>query len=411
MSRTIIHMDLDAFFCAVEELHNPDLQGLPFAVGGQPDKRGVVASCSYPARRYGIHSAMPMARAVNLCPDLVIVPNRHGVYSEHSRQVMAVLNDVTPMVEALSIDEAFMDVTGHPDAGYTLARYLQRRINEELSLPVSLGVASNKLVAKIANTLGKAEASAERDGPPNAVKVIPPGKEARFLAPLDIRELWGVGPKTAARLHEMGVYTIGDIAQLSDATLRKHFGKHGSDLLLRAQGIDDRPVTPEHEAKSISKETTFSTDVDDEETLLRVLRRLSDQVGLRLRRAELAGSTVKLKLRWSDFTTVTRQTTLDTPIDQDEAIYRAVREVFRREWPRGKPVRLIGVGISGFDAPARQLSLWDAASDDESQAQDTHETTEARRRLQSTLDTLRTRYGEAIVQRGSTVRRDEADDD
>ncbi|MFW5748178.1 MAG: DNA polymerase IV [Chloroflexota bacterium] len=393
MPRTIIHLDLDAFFCAVEENLNPELRGVAFAVGGQPDARGVVASCSYPARKYGIRSAMPMARAVRLCPDLVIVPNRHGEYGRVSRQVMRYLHDLTPLVEQISIDEAFMDVTGYHHDGYTLAARLQQQINTDLGLPASLGVASNKLVAKIANTVGKAEASQRTDGPPNAIKVVPAGKEADFLAPLDIRELWGVGPKTAERLHGMGIRTIGDIARRDAAHLRYHFGKHGIDLHRRAQGIDERPVTLEHEAKSISKETTFARDERDAEALRRILRSLSDGVGLRLRREGLQGTTIKIKLRWADFTTLTRQMTLPQPIDSDDAIYDAALALFEREWPKGRPVRLIGVGISGFDTPARQLGLWDAPH------------TEQNRRLQDTLDTLKDRFGENSIRRGSTVRR------
>jgi DNA polymerase IV len=393
MARTIIHIDLDAFFCAVEELHHPALRGLPFAVGGRPDQRGVVASCSYPARAFGVRSAMPMSRALSLCPQLEIIPARHGEYGVHSRKVMAILRDLTPLVEQLSIDEAFIDVTGRPDAGHPLAAKLQTQINQDLGLPVSLGVAGNKLIAKTANTIGKAEASQHSDHPPNAIKVIPPGQEAAFLAPLDIRELWGVGPKTADRLRALNIHTIGDIAAYNPAVLQTFFGKHGADLHRRAQGIDTRRVTPEHETKSISKETTFAEDVRERDVLQRTVRRLADGVGLRLRRDDLYGTTVKIKLRWSDFSTITRQTTLDTPVNHDEAIYQTALELLRENW-RGQAVRLIGVGISGLtEKPARQLSLWDAPQSDEE------------RKLQSTLDTLKDRFGEKSIQRGSTYRR------
>ena len=250
MTRTILHLDLDAFFCAVEEQHNKALVGKPFAVGGDPQKRGVVASCSYAARKFGVRSAMPMARAVRLCPDLIVVSRHMGDYSAMSRKVMAILHRLTPLVEQLSIDEAFLDVTGLPGDGEQIARQLQARIRDELDLPASLGVASNKLIAKIANNIGKA--SATGDGPPNAINVIAPGAEAAFLAPLPVRELWGVGPKTAQRLRQMNVETIGDLTRWSERDLAMRFGKLGHDLARRAMGIDNRPVQTEHETKSVS---------------------------------------------------------------------------------------------------------------------------------------------------------------
>jgi len=217
MTRKILHLDLDAFFCSVEELHDPSLQGTPFAVGGRPDQRGVVASCSYAARRFGVHSAMPMAQAVKVCPALIIVPHHRRVYREISQQVMAYLHTVTPLVEQLSVDEAFLDVTALPRPTEALANQMQQTINTRFQLPCSLGVATNKLVAKIANNIGKAKASG--DQPPNAIQVVPPGEEAAFLAPLPVRELWGVGPKTAERLAQISIQTIGDLAACSELVL------------------------------------------------------------------------------------------------------------------------------------------------------------------------------------------------
>lgn len=393
MARVILHLDLDAFFCAVEEQRDPTLQGKPFAVGGRPDQRGVVASCSYPARVYGVHSAMPMVQAVRRCPDLIVISQHFGDYRRYSREVMARLNNLTPLVEQLSIDEAFMDVTGIKGTPYEIARRVQTQINTELDLPCSLGVATNKLVAKIANNIGKAEVRGS--SPPNAIKVVPPGKEAAFLAPLPITELWGVGPKTADKLRLMDITTIGDIARWSAADLERRFGKHGADIARRARGQDLRPVEPEYDTKSVSKETTFAHDTSEREDLLATLRRLSDGVGRRLRRDGLAGRTVTIKLRWSDFTTITRQHTLTHPIHTDDEIYTAAIRIFDEAWPRGRPVRLIGVGISGFDEQPQQLSLFDAPkppTDD---------------RLQSTLDTLRDRFGDDAIQRGSYLRTDE----
>lgn len=388
MPRKVLHLDLDAFFCAVEEQRDPSLRGQPFAVGGQPDQRGVVASCSYAARQFGIHSAMPMARAVRLCPQLIIVRSRYSAYQAASRQVMERLHNLTPLVEQISIDEAFLDVSDLPESGETLARRLQATIRDELGLPCSLGVASNKLVAKIANNIGKAEVQTK--GPPKAIKVVPAGQEAHFLAPLPVRELWGVGPKTAERLAQLGVRTIGDIARWPEADLSRRFGKHGQDLARRAKGIDHRPVETAHETKSISQETTFVRDIYEEAALRRTLRQLSEGVGRRLRKSGLSGTTVKIKLRWADFTTLTRQLTLEHATDLDDEIYEAAGQLFEQTWPPGKRVRLLGVGVSGFETPARQLSLWD-------------HTPEPDRRLQDTLDDLHDRFGDQAVRRGSAL--------
>jgi DNA polymerase-4 len=303
---------------------------------------------------------------------------------------MAILHDLTPLVEQLSIDEAFLDVTLHADPAADLARSVQRRINTELTLPCSLGVATNKLVAKIANTAGKAQA--RFGAPPNAITVVPPGEEAVFLASLPATELWGVGPKTAEQLKRLGITTIGDIARWPEADLIRRFGQHGRDLARHARGIDERPVQTERDTKSISQEITFTYDVSDSSALKRTLRRLSDGVGRQVRKEGLAGTTIKLKLRWSDFTTVTRQITLKHTTDSDNEIYTIAEQLLDQHWPHGTPVRLIGVGISGFTAPHRQLALWeDAGSLDEN------------RRLQDTLDNLRDRFGGAAIRRASDL--------
>jgi DNA polymerase IV len=388
VARKILHLDLDAFFCAVEEQRDPTLQNRPFAVGGRPDQRGVVASCSYAARRFGVHSAMPMSRAIRVCPQLIIVPPRFGAYSAMSHQVMEILESLTPLVEQISIDEAFLDVSDLPEPGEVLARRLQAEIRDRLGLPCSLGVATNKLVAKTATDVGKA--SHKGEGTPNAILVVPPGEEAVFLAPLPVRTLWGVGPKTEARLTEVGLRTIGDLARRPEAVLVRQFGSLGQDLARRARGIDERAVITTHELKSISQETTFARDVSDRDILQRTLRTQSEQVGRRLRRHGLGGTTVKLKLRLPDFTTQSRQTTLSQPTDQDDEIYRNALALFERNWRLGQPVRLLGVGVSGLGPVVRQLSLWDDSQ--ESQA-----------KLQATLDSLRDRFGEPIIRRGSDL--------
>ena len=383
--RKILHLDLDAFFCAVEELRDPRLRGKPFAVGGSPEGRGVVASCSYPARAYGVHSAMPMAQAVRLCPDLIIV-RHHGGYSDASRQVMARVKELTPLVQQISIDEAFLDVSDLPEPLEILARRLQTRIDKELNLPCSLGGATNKLVAKIANDVGKSRAG--KGDYPRAITIVPPGQEAAFLAPLPVRALWGVGPKTEEKLHALGIFTIGQLAERSEKELGALFGQHGWDLARRARGIDNRPVAPERGlAKSISKETTFARDVNEAKVLEATLRRLSEGVARSMRRKGYQGRTVKLKLRLSDFTTLTRQTTLPKPTDDDRIIAREATILLKRLWSEGQPVRLVGVGVTNLQKGLVQLSLW--------------EEKDARfRELQAAMDALREKYGQDVIHRG-----------
>jgi len=385
MARKILHVDLDAFFCAVEELNQPALRGKPFAVGGRPEARGVVSSCSYPARRRGVHSAMPMAHALRLCPNLIVVRPDLERYGEASRRVMHRLERFTARIEQVSIDEAFLDLSDLPQSGEELARKIQSVIRDELHLPCSIGVASNKLVAKIATDVGKKAAGG--DGPPYAITVVPVGEEAAFLSPLPVEMLWGVGPKTAKKLESLGIHTIGELAAWPESELTARFGENGREMAWHARGLDERPVVTEHEVKSISQEVTFARDVQDDQSLERTLRELSAQVGRRLRKADLAGSTVKVKLRWPDFTTLTRQATLPTPTDQDDEIYETALEILRKVRPAGKAVRLIGVGVSGLKAPLRQLSLWGA--DDEKS-----------RRLQDAVDSLREKYGNKAIQRG-----------
>jgi len=386
MNRTILHLDLDAFFCSVEETHNPDLRGKPFAVGGQPDERGVVASCSYAARRYGVHSAMPMSRAVRLVPNLIIVPGRHRLYSEVSKQVMDKLHNLTPLVEQISIDEAFLDISDMRDENpERLAHGLQAVIRDELGLPSSIGIAANKLVAKIATEVGKK--SAKKGSPPFGLTIVPAGQEAAFLAPLPANMLWGVGPKTEARLAELGIHTIGDIARWPEADLVNRFGENGRELANHARGRDDRPIVTEHETKSISQETTFTRDVSDDKSLEKTLRELSTEVTRSLRKNDLAGKTVKLKIRWPDFTTLTRQTTLPQPTDNDEEIIKTALKLLHDVRKPRQAVRLIGVGVSGLGAPIRQLGLWDTDS-------------EKARKLQEVVDELQEKFGKGVIHRG-----------
>lgn len=381
--RTILHFDLDAFFCSVEELHDPELRGKPFVVAGDPGGRGVVASASYAARPFGVRSAMPTSQALRSCPGLRVVRPRHALYSRTSERVFSLLRDLVPVVEPISIDEAFLDVSDDPRAGVAVAEDLRRAIRDRFSLPTSWGVAANKLVAKIATEVGK----------PGGLIVVPPGDEARFLAPLPVEMLWGIGPKARERLEGFGLRTVGELAKKDDAWLDSQFGRSGIDLAARARGEDNRPVVESREARSMSSETTFAQDVSDGAVLQRTLQEQSESVGARLREAGLAGTTVRLKLRWPDFTTITRQVSLEQPTDQDGEIYRAVAGLLQRTWKARRPVRLIGVGVAQLGPRIRQLSLFDRKW-------------QADERLLAAIDSIRSRYGNRALRKARS-----ADDD
>lgn len=386
--RKILHVDLDAFFCSVEELLNPALRGRAFVVGGSPQGRGVVTSASYAARAFGIRSAMPMARALRLHPDLLAVRGHHRLYGEYSSKVMALLREAAPVVEQVSIDEAFLDVSDDPRPAGQIAGELQARILHEHGLPTSWGAAGNKLVAKVATEVGK----------PRGLVVVPPGEEPGFLAPLPVQMLWGVGPKARQQLHAMEIRTIGDLAALPAAHLERLYGERGIELAARAKGQDDSPVVAGHEPRSMSSERTFPKDVEDWSVLRGQLREMSEQVGRRLRREGMAGSTVRIKLRWPDFTTLTRQSRLLQPSDVDREIFQAAMELLRGAWREGRKVRLLGVGVADLGAPVRQLSLFD-------------KTWQQDERLLQAVDAIRARYGPGALRRGSRLKppRDEGD--
>ncbi len=349
--RAIVHLDLDAFFAAVEVLENADLAGKPLLIGGRPEERGVVAAASYPARAFGVRSAMPMHQALRLCPQAIVLPPRHALYRSYSRRVMVILHQTSPLVEQMSIDEAYLDLTRQVttwDETVELARGLQDRVREEVELSASLGVAANKLVAKVASDRDK----------PGGLTVVRPGEEAAFLAPLPVRVLWGVGPVTAGKLAAMGVTTVGQLAHLPEGELRARFGRHGAAMARQARGIDERPVVTQHEAKSVSQERTFAHDIADAQALKRQLWQLSQGVSQRLKRAELTAATVAVKLRYADFSTLTRQTTLALPTDDEREIYRVALALLKRAWQRGRPVRLLGVAGRHLSSPPGQLTLW-----------------------------------------------------
>jgi DNA polymerase-4 len=327
-----------------------------------------------------------MAQARHRCPHLLIVPARFAAYRAASAQVMDRLRALTPLVEQLSIDEAFLDVSDASLPGELLASRLQATIRKELGLPCSLGVATNKLVAKIATDVGKA--SAQTGASPNALCVVPAGTEAMFLAPLPTRALWGIGPKTAERLAALGIQTIGDLASYPEAELARRFGKYGQELARHARGIDERALQLTHVARSLSKETTFAQDVSEEETLRQTIRAQAAAVSQSLQRKGMSGGTVRLKLRWPDFTTITRQATLAAPTNQEAVIAATAARLFAQVWQAGRSVRLLGVGVSGLGVSLCQPSLWERepTPDDEK-----------RRQVQATVALLRARFGEEVV--------------
>ena len=345
--RHILHADLDAFYASVEQLDGPHLRGKPVVVGGSPEGRGVVAAASYEARRFGIRSAMPMRTALQRCPQAIRVPPRFERYGAMSREVMAIFHEITPLVEPLSLDEAFLDVTESTGPGRTatdIAKEIKRRVESELGLTISVGVSTSKSVAKVASDMDK----------PDGLTVVPPGSESGFLAPLAVGRLWGIGPKTAARLAREDIRTIGDLAARPEEWFQLRFGKMGPHLRELAMGRDDTEVQVERDTKSVSAETTLAEDTDDPDVLLELVDRLSERVARRLMRSDLEGRTVKVKLRLADFTTFTRQKTLAAPVQSPEDVTKAAGALVRAELQPGRLFRLVGVGVAGFDYPEEQ---------------------------------------------------------
>lgn len=346
--RHILHADLDAFYAAVEQLDNPDLRGKPVLVGGSPGGRGVVATASYEARKFGVHSAMPMRSAVRLCPQGIVVRPRFSRYREFSRQIMDIFLELTPLVEPLSLDEAYLDITTVVEderrVPLAVALDLKRRVNAETGLTISIGAATSKSVAKIASDLHK----------PDGLVVVEPGDERDFLAPLAVSKLWGIGPVTAEKLDKAGVETIGQMAQQPVEWFNRHFGKRGSGIQAKALGLDRDQVHTEREAKSVSSENTFAEDLANPEQLKTELDRLASGVAGHLERKGMTARTVTLKARLADFTTFTRQVTLAAPSAEVSTIQETAWRLLSRELAPGRSFRLLGVGVSGFNQPDQQ---------------------------------------------------------
>ncbi len=384
--RTILHIDMDAFFASVEQRDNPALRGCPVVVGAAGDARGVVAAASYEARRFGIHSAMPSREAYRRCPDAIFVPPRHDTYAAVSEQIFAIFARYTPEVEPLSIDEAFLDVSGGLKLfgeGAEIARHIRAAIREEVGLTASAGVAPNKFLAKLASEMQK----------PDGMTVVPrtPLEIQAFLAPLSVSSIWGVGPVLETKLRARGIDTIGDLQHTSRDVLESVAGKHTADHLRKlAQGIDLRPVETGTREKSISREHTFAKDVRDLSVVTRTLYQLVEDVGGRLRASDLYAATARIKIRWQGFQTITRQCPLDPPCCDDFHLRAAADRLLRSESLR-QPVRLIGFGVQDMrPRSAQQLTLFDVGEENQ----------DRKERLSRAIDQVRARFGNGSLEVG-----------
>jgi len=389
-TKTIFHVDMDAFFVSVEELFDPSLKGKPVVVGGKSDERGVVSAASYEARKFGVHSAMPLRTAYKNCPQAIFVEGHPERYREYSGRVFEVLNNFSPVVEMASIDEAYVDMTGtHKLLGPPMhaAHLLHEAMKKATDLNCSIGIATSRLVAKIASDQAKR----------NGVLQVWPGREARFLAPLEVRRIPGVGKVTEKNLHAVGIKRIGDLAMLGEKDLEARFGKWGLALAGKAQGFDaggwfDAEIGERGDPKSISHEHTFNEDTQDRDQLEATLAHLAERVGRRLREHGLHARTIQLKLRYSDFTTITRAHSLPAPTQLDIDLIEESRRLLRASWDQTRTIRLLGVHASGFEHDAGQIDLLDGGR------------TERWRSALQAADKLRDKYGESAVALGSGMR-------
>jgi DNA polymerase-4 len=384
MSRRIIHIDLDAFFVSVEQVDNPELMGKPVVVGGRPERRGVVAAASYEARAFGLHAGMPLIMASRLCPQTIFIEGSFPKYRRASQRFLTILADFSPYLEPLGLDEAFLDVTGFESIYGSIrdmALQIKKRVKAELGLAASIGIAGGKVVAKVASELGK----------PDGLLEVAAGKERSFLAPLEVAKLPGVGRKTERVLKRQGINTIGELAKTPLATLKAELGIYGEVLHRHASGIDERKVMPPTEAKSISRETTFAEDTGDRRQLKATLCYLSEQVGSQLRQQAKEARCVILKLRYADFTTISRHRTLNQSTSTDQGIFEGGSALLEKALAQEtKSVRLIGIGVSGLTEPARQLDMLKPSALRLEQ-------------LNKTIDRIRKRYGFSAIQTGQTL--------
>jgi len=384
MTRRIMHIDLDAFFVSVEQVDNPELRGKPVVVGGKPERRGVVAAASYEARAFGLHAGMPLITASRLCPQTIFIEGSFPKYRRASQRFLAILADFSPYLEPLGLDEAFLEATGFESiygSIHDMALQIKKRVKAELGLSASIGIAGGKVVAKVASELGK----------PDGLLEVAAGEERSFLAPLEIAKLPGVGRKTERVLQKRGINTIGELADTPLATIKAKLGIYGEVLHRHASGIDERKVMPPAEAKSISRETTFAEDTRDRARLKATLRYLSERVGSQLRQQGKEARCLILKLRYANFTTISRHRTLGQGTSSDQSIFEGGFALLEKALSREtNAVRLIGIGVSGLTEPARQLNMLKPSALRSEQ-------------LNKTIDRIRKRYGFSAIQTGQTL--------
>lgn len=392
MERKIIHVDMDAFFASVEQRDNPELRGKPVIVGGKLGSRGVVSTASYEAREFGVHSAMAVREAYRRCPQGIFITPDHKKYSRVSDAIMAIFHDFTPLVEALSLDEAFLDVTGSQRLlgdSLKIANEIKARIKSQLGLTASVGIAPNKFLAKIASDLEK----------PDGLTVITRDNMEKTIWPLSVKKLWGIGAKSAEKLFQLNIKTIGQLARANPDLLEKTLGSWGTQVYSLANGFDERPVIPEREAQSIGHEITFDRDIVDKDFLAGVLLDLAQDVGWRLRRGGLKGKTITLKMRYSDFKTITRSHTFPEEFNQDDRIYQEVVKLFNLNYPGNKSLRLIGITVSGLvneDQVTEQFSLFTEKEDKS-------------RELYEALDKINSKFGRRTITRARLLKNDEVE--
>mgnify|MGYP003672479330 FL=1 len=392
--RTILHVDMDAFYASIEERDHPELQGQPIIVGGRAEHRGVVSAANYPARKFGVHSAMPMKTARQLCPQAHFFPVRMSDYAEVSQSLQKIFRKYTPLVEPLSLDEAFLDVSGSQllfGNGREIAASIKQEVRHSLQLIASVGVAPNKFLAKIASDADK----------PDGLVVVEPDKIQEFLDPLPVSRVWGIGKMATQRFNRLGIQTISQVRVLEPKILTELFGEQGLHLWNLSQGLDERAVIPERQAKSISRETTFSSDVNDLEILRIILMDLVEDVSRRLRKNKLRGKTIQLKIRYDDFSTFTRSTTVSQPTDLTREIEQSALLMLDQKLPeRPLSIRLIGVGVTGFQSGSQhQKSLFD------------EEDQQKYSRLDQVKDQIASRFGSNSIIRGNRVASDDAQEE
>lgn len=384
MPRYILHIDMDAFYASVEQMDNPSLKGKPLIVGGTVSQRGVVAAASYEARKFGVHSAMPTSQALKLCPSVILLPVRMTRYSEISRQIIKIFNDFTPDVEQLSLDEAFLDVTGSLTlfgSAEKIGQDIKNRIKTEIGLTASVGIAPNKFLAKLASDLQK----------PDGFVIITEENKQQILDPLNISKIWGVGKVTAAALNKIGIQTIMQLRKTPLKTLQTILGNRAEDLLLLAQGIDDRPVEPNREAKGMSAEETFPKDVSDKAALLEVLFAQVEEVAARLRNENVEGKTITLKLRYGNFKTITRSHTFAIPTNVSKVLWEEAKKVFEEWYTKSAgALRLLGFGVSNLSTESggqKSLFSLEAPADNK------------QKKVDEVFDKIKKKYGDSGVQR------------